>query len=204
MDRRHVCIRFPQSDRPGSDWWVLHSWVEGLSLTADTTRLPSSAMNTSRYAESYRIQTYAEYVQSKQEKEKGAQTTKAWGEDGWVKSHYTTSSSFGYLRYACSSVHFFLFFFFRNNLLVNDNLCMVSGVWENEASVLFKENKGRGILQLQTDGVTTCTQITWAAKKLRLMVIELSWFELFHHIYGLLSHFSCKSKRIVHSFFFLS
>lgn len=99
MDRRHVCVRVPQSDRPGSDWWVLHSWVEGLSLPAEATRLPSSAMNTSRYAESYRIQTYAEYVQSKQDKEKGAQTTKAWGEDGWVKSHYTTSSSFGYLRY---------------------------------------------------------------------------------------------------------
>lgn len=92
-------------------------------------------------------------------------------------------------------------FFFRNNQLVNNNLCTVSGVWENEASVLFKENKGWGILQLQTDGVTTCTQITQAARKLRLMVIELSWFEWFHHIYGLLSHFSCKSKRIVHSFF---
>lgn len=96
--------------------------MEELSLTADTPCLPSSAMNTSRYAESYRIQTYAEYVQSKQEKEKGAQTTKAWGEDGWVKSHYTTSSSFGYLRYV------FFFFFLRNNVLVNDNLCVVSGV----------------------------------------------------------------------------
>lgn len=80
-------------------------------LPADSATLPSSAMNTSRYAESYRIQTYAEYVQSKQDKEKGAQTAKPWGEDGWVKSPYTTSNSFGYLRYArvpeC---------FFRNNL----------------------------------------------------------------------------------------
>lgn len=80
-------------------------------LTADAARLPSSAMNTSRYAESYRIQTYAEYFQSKQDKEKGAQTAKPWGEDGWVKSPYTTSSSFGYLRYARVSVRLF-----RNNL----------------------------------------------------------------------------------------
>lgn len=58
-------------------------------------------MNTSRYAESYRIQTYAEYVQSKQDKDKGAQAAKPWGEDGWVKSPYATSNSFGYLRYAC-------------------------------------------------------------------------------------------------------
>lgn len=59
---------------------------------------PSLAMNTSRYAESYRIQTYAEYIQSKQDKEKCGQTAKTWGEDSWVKPHYTTSSSFGYLR----------------------------------------------------------------------------------------------------------
>lgn len=57
-------------------------------------------MNTSRYAESYRIQTYAEYLQSKRDKEKGAQTAKPWGEDGWVKSPYATSGSLGYLRYA--------------------------------------------------------------------------------------------------------
>lgn len=64
--------------------------------------LMSSAMNTSRYAESYRIQTYAEYIQSKQDKEKSGQTAKTWGEDGWVKPHYTsssTSSGFGYARY---------------------------------------------------------------------------------------------------------
>lgn len=63
----------------------------------------SSAMNTSRYAESYRIQTYAEYIQNKQDKDKSGQTTKTWGEDGWVKSHFassTTSSGFGYPRYA--------------------------------------------------------------------------------------------------------
>lgn len=56
-------------------------------------------MNTSRYAESYKIQTYAEYIQGKQQ-EKEKQTTKTWGEDSWVKPHYTcsTTSGFGYSR----------------------------------------------------------------------------------------------------------
>lgn len=60
-----------------------------------------TAMNTSRYAESYRIQTYAEYIQGKhQEKDKPSQTAKCWGEDGWVKPHYSSCSSagFGYPR----------------------------------------------------------------------------------------------------------
>lgn len=60
-------------------------------------------MNTSRYAESYKIQTYAEYIQGKQQ-EKEKQTTKTWGEDSWVKPHYTcsTTSGFGYSRYSCN------------------------------------------------------------------------------------------------------
>lgn len=64
-------------------------------------------MNTSRYAESYRIQTYAEYIQAKQEKEKSGQTPKTWGEDGWVKSHYssTTSAGFGYPRCTSAASH---------------------------------------------------------------------------------------------------
>lgn len=73
-------------------------------------------MNTSRYAESYRIQTYAEYIQSKQDKDKSAQTTKTWGEDGWVKSHYassTTSGGFGYPRYTCADIHCI----FQHNIL---------------------------------------------------------------------------------------
>lgn len=61
----------------------------------------SSAMNTSRYAESYKIQTYADYIQSKQDKDKSGQTAKSWGEDGWMKSRYSssTTSAFGYPRY---------------------------------------------------------------------------------------------------------
>ncbi|XP_077575141.1 poly(A)-specific ribonuclease PARN isoform X2 [Stigmatopora nigra] len=60
------------------------------------------AVNTSRYAESYKIQTYAEYVQRKQqENEKKAPASKSWTEDRWHKSSYMTpgaSGGFGYAR----------------------------------------------------------------------------------------------------------
>lgn len=74
-----------------------------------TSTCHHTAMNTSRYAESYKIQTYAEYIQGKQQdKEKLGQTAKSWGEDGWVKPHYissATSASFGYPRYTCADVY---------------------------------------------------------------------------------------------------
>lgn len=58
-----------------------------------------TAMNTSRYAESYKIQTYADYIQGKQqEKEKLGQSAKSWGEDCWVRPHYSSSTGFGYPR----------------------------------------------------------------------------------------------------------
>ncbi|XP_037546308.1 poly(A)-specific ribonuclease PARN [Nematolebias whitei] len=78
------------------------SWIDDTSafVSLSQTEQVQIAMNTSRYAESYRIQTYAEYIQGKhQDKEKPGQTTKTWGEDGWVKPHhYSTSAGFGYPR----------------------------------------------------------------------------------------------------------
>lgn len=79
------------------------SWIDDTSafVSLSQTDQVQIAMNTSRYAESYRIQTYAEYIQGKQqEKEKLGQTPKTWGDDGW-KPHYTsstTSGGFGYPR----------------------------------------------------------------------------------------------------------
>lgn len=84
-------------------------------------------MNTSRYAESYRIQTYAEYIQGKQqEKEKLGQTPKSWGEDGWVKSHYTTTttSGFGYSRYL-----FFLCSYSFSNIISSGASAGVQFYW---------------------------------------------------------------------------
>ncbi|XP_033480401.1 poly(A)-specific ribonuclease PARN [Epinephelus lanceolatus] len=79
------------------------SWIDDTSafVSLSQTDQVQIAMNTSRYAESYRIQTYAEYIQGKQQdKEKLGQTPRSWGEDGWVKPHYTsaTSAGFGYPR----------------------------------------------------------------------------------------------------------
>lgn len=76
------------------------SWIDDTSafVSLSQTDQVQIAMNTSRYAESYRIQTYAEYIQGKQQdKEKVSQTAKSWGEDGWMKPHYT-SAGFGYPR----------------------------------------------------------------------------------------------------------
>ncbi|KAM4585049.1 poly(A)-specific ribonuclease PARN [Odontesthes bonariensis] len=78
------------------------SWIDNTSafVCLSQTDQVQIAMNTSRYAESYRIQTYAEYIKGKQQnKEKLGQTAKTWGEDGWVKPHYassTASAGFGY------------------------------------------------------------------------------------------------------------
>uniref|UniRef100_A0A8C2WEL9 Poly(A)-specific ribonuclease PARN n=1 Tax=Cyclopterus lumpus TaxID=8103 RepID=A0A8C2WEL9_CYCLU len=80
------------------------SWLDDTSafVSLSQTDQVQIAMNTSRYAESYRIQTYAEYVKGKhQNKEKLGQTPKSWGEDGWRKPHYasaTSAATFGYPR----------------------------------------------------------------------------------------------------------
>ncbi|XP_026214857.1 poly(A)-specific ribonuclease PARN isoform X2 [Anabas testudineus] len=79
------------------------SWIDDTSafVSLSQTDQVQIAMNTSRYAESYRIQTYAEYIQGRQqEKEKLGQTAKTWGEDSWVKPHYISSTTcgFGYPR----------------------------------------------------------------------------------------------------------
>uniref|UniRef100_A0A8D2ZEW9 Poly(A)-specific ribonuclease PARN n=1 Tax=Scophthalmus maximus TaxID=52904 RepID=A0A8D2ZEW9_SCOMX len=85
------------------------SWIDDTSafVSLSQTDQVQIAMNTSRYAESYRIQTYAEYIKAKQqEKEKLGQTPKSWGEDGWVKSHYTSSTtSSGLRKRSISPVH---------------------------------------------------------------------------------------------------
>uniref|UniRef100_A0A7N6BLC9 Poly(A)-specific ribonuclease PARN n=1 Tax=Anabas testudineus TaxID=64144 RepID=A0A7N6BLC9_ANATE len=86
------------------------SWIDDTSafVSLSQTDQVQIAMNTSRYAESYRIQTYAEYIQGRQqEKEKLGQTAKTWGEDSWVKPHYISSTTcgFGYPRCTRAAVH---------------------------------------------------------------------------------------------------
>ncbi|KAF7689177.1 hypothetical protein HF521_012530 [Silurus meridionalis] len=63
------------------------SWVDDTSAFVSLSQLEQVqiAVNTSQYAESYRIQTYAEYMQSKQ---KNTRTQMKWGEDGWAEPPY--------------------------------------------------------------------------------------------------------------------
>ncbi|XP_048848193.1 poly(A)-specific ribonuclease PARN isoform X1 [Brienomyrus brachyistius] len=73
------------------------SWIDDTSafVCLSQTDQVQIAVNTSRYAESYRIQTYAEYMENRQDK----QTCRRWTEGGWTKSPYSTSpavSSYGY------------------------------------------------------------------------------------------------------------
>ncbi|KAL6482507.1 hypothetical protein MHYP_G00105870 [Metynnis hypsauchen] len=78
------------------------SWIDDTSAFVSLSQLEQVqiAMNTSQYAESYRIQTYADYMQSKQ---KSTSTSRKWAEDGWTNTTYraaamTTSST-------CSHMH---------------------------------------------------------------------------------------------------
>ncbi|XP_061130275.1 poly(A)-specific ribonuclease PARN isoform X2 [Syngnathus typhle] len=75
------------------------SWVDDTSafVSLSQTEQVQIAMNTSRYAESYKIRTYADYVRAKrQDKDKEKPAPESWPEDGWLKPHYAASSVFGY------------------------------------------------------------------------------------------------------------
>uniref|UniRef100_A0A8C2F2F4 Poly(A)-specific ribonuclease PARN n=1 Tax=Cyprinus carpio TaxID=7962 RepID=A0A8C2F2F4_CYPCA len=67
------------------------SWVDDTSafVCLSQTEQVQIAMNTSRYAESYRIQTYAEYLQSRQ---KSTHTSRRWTNDGWDASYSASGS----------------------------------------------------------------------------------------------------------------
>lgn len=76
------------------------SWIDDMSafVSLSQTEQVQIAVNTSRYAESYRIQTYAEYLQSRQ---KNTNTNRKWADDGWADTSYndpamTTTSGFSH------------------------------------------------------------------------------------------------------------
>nr|AAQ97826.1 poly(A)-specific ribonuclease [Danio rerio] len=76
------------------------SWVDDTSafVSLSQTEQVQIAMNTSRYAESYRIQTYAEYLQSRQ---KNTHSSRKWASDGWADTSYpsvamTTASGYSH------------------------------------------------------------------------------------------------------------
>uniref|UniRef100_A0A8C9VD30 Poly(A)-specific ribonuclease PARN n=1 Tax=Scleropages formosus TaxID=113540 RepID=A0A8C9VD30_SCLFO len=65
-------------------------WIDDTSafVSLSQTDQVQIAVNTSRYAESYRIQTYAEYMESRLEEK---QNCRRFTECGWLKSPYSTS-----------------------------------------------------------------------------------------------------------------
>ncbi|XP_072416018.1 poly(A)-specific ribonuclease PARN-like isoform X1 [Chiloscyllium punctatum] len=88
--RDHVLhVRFPKEWKT-SDLYQLFSafgniqvsWIDDTSafVALSQREQVQIAVNTSRYAESYRIQTYAEYVEKKQEEK---QTKRKWTEESW-------------------------------------------------------------------------------------------------------------------------
>ncbi|KAG7262927.1 hypothetical protein CRUP_018930 [Coryphaenoides rupestris] len=104
--RDHVLyVTFPKEWKT-SDLYQLFSniqvsWIDDTSafVSLSQTDQVQIAMNTSRYAESYRIQTYAEYMRARRPvKDVPSQPAPSWGEEGWVKSQYTTTA--GYRRTA--------------------------------------------------------------------------------------------------------
>ncbi|XP_041435221.1 poly(A)-specific ribonuclease PARN-like isoform X2 [Xenopus laevis] len=58
------------------------SWIDDTSafVSLSQPEQVQIAVNTSKYAESYRIQTYADYIEKKNEEN---QTKRKWAEDGW-------------------------------------------------------------------------------------------------------------------------
>ncbi|XP_069761188.1 poly(A)-specific ribonuclease PARN isoform X2 [Narcine bancroftii] len=98
--RDHVLhVRFPKEWKT-SDLYQLFSniqvsWIDDTSafVALSQREQVQIAVNTSRYAESYRIQTYAEYIEKKQEEKN---TKRKWTEESWreverkrLKTQYT-------------------------------------------------------------------------------------------------------------------
>uniref|UniRef100_A0A8I5N9A0 Poly(A)-specific ribonuclease PARN n=1 Tax=Papio anubis TaxID=9555 RepID=A0A8I5N9A0_PAPAN len=75
----------PYLNLEGPDCNIQISWIDDTSafVSLSQPEQVKIAVNTSKYAESYRIQTYAEYMGKKQEEK---QIKRKWTEDGWKEA----------------------------------------------------------------------------------------------------------------------
>ncbi|TRY86134.1 hypothetical protein DNTS_030205 [Danionella cerebrum] len=73
------------------------SWVDDTSafVSLSQTEQVQIAMNTSRYAESYRIQTYSQYLQSRQ---KHPRSSRKWNDEGWADTSCPDSNTHTHLQ----------------------------------------------------------------------------------------------------------
>uniref|UniRef100_A0AAY4B7I7 Poly(A)-specific ribonuclease RNA-binding domain-containing protein n=1 Tax=Denticeps clupeoides TaxID=299321 RepID=A0AAY4B7I7_9TELE len=92
-------IDIPYLNISGPDWNIQVSWIDDTSafVSLSQTEQVQIAMNTSRYAESYKIQTYAEYIRNKLE---ARHLNRKWHGDGWVETPYCTSAAVTTSAYA--------------------------------------------------------------------------------------------------------
>ncbi|XP_044289311.1 poly(A)-specific ribonuclease PARN [Varanus komodoensis] len=89
------------------------SWIDDTSafVSLSQPEQVQIAVNTSRYAESYRIQTYAEYIEKKHEEKR--QAKRKWAEDSWKETEgkrlktqvtpYLLQSRYGVSSFAATS-----------------------------------------------------------------------------------------------------
>uniref|UniRef100_A0A8C3WII5 Poly(A)-specific ribonuclease PARN n=1 Tax=Catagonus wagneri TaxID=51154 RepID=A0A8C3WII5_9CETA len=82
----------PYLNLEGPDCNIQISWIDDTSafVSLSQPEQVQIAVNTSKYAESYRIQTYAEYVGSKHEEK---QIKRKWTEDGWKEAERKRSNT---------------------------------------------------------------------------------------------------------------
>ncbi|KAM4632012.1 poly(A)-specific ribonuclease PARN [Discoglossus pictus] len=114
------------------------SWVDDTSAFVSLSQAEQVqiAVNTSRYAESYRIQTYAEYVEKKNEE---TRAKRKWAEDGWkdlerkrLKTQYTS--------YVPQSRDFYVNSFVAPNMVVKRSMSPI----QEEAAYEDAENAQEG------------------------------------------------------------
>uniref|UniRef100_A0A3P9A001 Poly(A)-specific ribonuclease PARN n=1 Tax=Esox lucius TaxID=8010 RepID=A0A3P9A001_ESOLU len=121
------------------------SWIDDTSafVCLSQTDQVQIAMNTSRYAESYRIQTYAEYLQGRRHvRENQAQGSQAWGEDGWVKPHYAPVPGTAAGDYSMSPIQ---------EETAEETSETAGGAWQQQPSA-NQSKKGRKVKKRKTDG----------------------------------------------------
>ncbi|XP_051561076.1 poly(A)-specific ribonuclease PARN-like [Myxocyprinus asiaticus] len=124
------------------------SWIDDTSafVCLSQTEQVQIAMNTSRYAESYRIQTYAEYLQSKQ---KNTNTNRKWADDGWADTSYnaaamSTTSGFSRLQAVKRSI----------SPSVDDQNCNADSSWSDYSNI--KKMKIEGVVEGCSQTYTGC------------------------------------------------
>ncbi|KPP65258.1 poly(A)-specific ribonuclease PARN-like, partial [Scleropages formosus] len=123
-------------------------WIDDTSafVSLSQTDQVQIAVNTSRYAESYRIQTYAEYMESRLEEK---QNCRRFTECGWLKSPYSTSavvSGYGINRTLTGKRSFSPI---QEEQIPEETEGVIGGTWSHASVTQDIRNKSK---KMKTDG----------------------------------------------------